>query len=98
MFVDDRAELYGADHFRDLVAARNARPQWSEVFEAHGITQALVSVDDGIVVVLELSGWRRVTEGGVLCVTGRGFLTGGATDPVSRSERKEPPVRGRGVL
>ena len=63
VFVDDRAELYGADHFRELVATRNARPEWSDVFEAHGISQALVSVDDGIVAVLELSGWRRVAEG-----------------------------------
>ncbi len=63
VFVDDRAELYGAEHFSDLVAARNARPAWEEVFEEHGIEQALLRTEDGLVTVLELTGWQTVAEG-----------------------------------
>jgi len=73
VFVDDRAELYGADHFRDLVSVRNGRPGWDEVFARHGIEQALIRTDDGLVSVLELSGWERAAQGEayLLLVPGR---------------------------
>ena len=63
VFVDDRAELYGADHFLDVIATRNARPVWVDVFERNGFDQALLDIDDGLVAVLELSGWQRRIEG-----------------------------------
>ena len=63
VFVDDRAELYGAEHFSDVVATRNARPRWQDVFETYEIDQALLSREDGLVSVLELSGWERRAEG-----------------------------------
>ena len=62
VFVDDRAELYGAQHFRDLLTARRGAEGWVDVFDAYGIEQALLSVDDGLTTVLELEGWHRVAE------------------------------------
>ena len=62
VFVDDRAELYGATHFRALVDARNARPGWDALFAEHDIGQALIQVNDGLVSVLELEGWSRRGE------------------------------------
>jgi len=57
VFVDDRAELYGADHLRDVVATRSGTPEWRSVFEEWGITQALIRPDDGLVQALEDDGW-----------------------------------------
>ena len=57
VFVDDRAELYGADHLRDVVATRSGTPNWRSVFEEWGITQALIRPDDGLVQALEDEGW-----------------------------------------
>ena len=62
VFVDDRAELYGAEHFRELLTARRGAEGWVDVFDAYGIEQALLSVDDGLTTVLELEGWHRVAE------------------------------------
>ncbi len=60
MFVDDRAELFGEDFFRDAVDTRNARPGWEEVFAEHGIGQALVQRREGLVAVLERDGWQEM--------------------------------------
>jgi hypothetical protein len=59
VFVDDRAELYGAEHLRDVVATRSGTPQWREVFDRWKISQALLRPDDGLVEALEQSGWIR---------------------------------------
>jgi hypothetical protein len=57
VFVDDRAELYTADHLRDVLTARSGTPRWRGVFEEWGIGQALIRPDDGLVQVLEDEGW-----------------------------------------
>lgn len=58
VFVDDRAELYGVDHFRRTVETRNGTPTWMEVFAEWEITQALIRVDDGLGDALIEDGWR----------------------------------------
>lgn len=60
VFVDDRAELYGADHFEAAIEARNGTPTWREVFESWRIRQAIVRTDAGLVAALTESGWRTV--------------------------------------
>lgn len=60
--VDDRAELYGVRIFTDVVRARRAHPSWQETLQAWGIEQALLEDDDGLVTVLELSGWSTVAS------------------------------------
>lgn len=57
VFVDDRAELYGAEFFRDTVRTRSGTPTWNTVFSRWGITEALVGVDDGLRTALEDQGW-----------------------------------------
>lgn len=59
VYVDDRAELFGADHFRELIATRSARPGWEETLDGWGIDQALLASSDGLVSVLTLAGWEQ---------------------------------------
>jgi len=60
VFVDDRAELYDGEFFRDVIATRAGTPTWREVFDERDIEQALLRVDDGLVEALESEGWQRV--------------------------------------
>ncbi|MBT8165329.1 MAG: hypothetical protein HKO63_08640 [Acidimicrobiia bacterium] len=58
VYTDDRAELYGEERFEEFVDARAGRPVWREVFDRHGIDQALLSADStGLQEVLSASGW-----------------------------------------
>jgi hypothetical protein len=57
VFIDDRAELYGADHLRSMIQARNGFPGWREVFDEWAIEQVLIRPDNGIATVLEDAGW-----------------------------------------
>ncbi len=57
MFVDDRAELYGADFFAEFVDTRRGTPSWREAFDRYGIEQALVGAEDGLADVLFAEGW-----------------------------------------
>ncbi|MEX2654982.1 MAG: hypothetical protein WD532_08140 [Acidimicrobiia bacterium] len=59
VFVDDRAELYGAAFFADALEVRSGTPTWQEVFTAYEIDEALVRVDDGLAVELIAAGWRE---------------------------------------
>jgi hypothetical protein len=59
VFVDDRAELFGAEHFTDTVEARNGTPSWRETFDRWGIEQALVGAEEGLAVVLADDGWTE---------------------------------------
>lgn len=59
VFVDDRAELYTADHFRDVVAARSGTPTWRDTFDEWSITQAILRSDDGLVRALAEAGWSE---------------------------------------
>jgi hypothetical protein len=57
VFIDDRAELYGADHLRSMIQARNGFPGWQELFDEWEIEQALIRPDNGIATVLADAGW-----------------------------------------
>ena len=58
VFVDDRAELFGAGFFREFVDTRRGTPVWRSVFERYGIEQALVATDAGLAEVLTAEGWK----------------------------------------
>ena len=58
VFIDDRAELYGAEFFREFVDTRRGTPAWQSVFDRHGIREALVDTDSGLAEVLRGEGWR----------------------------------------
>jgi hypothetical protein len=58
VFVDDRAELYGADFFETFVQTRAGTPDWEAAFDRYGIEQALVNTDSGLADVLTLEGWQ----------------------------------------
>lgn len=57
VFVDDRAELYGADHLRSMSQARNGMPVWEEVFVDWEIEQVLVGASDPLRETLQQDGW-----------------------------------------
>jgi len=59
VYVDDRAELYGA-RLGEFVAVRSGKEPWEPVFEGDGIAQALVGVDDEIRTELSDAGWQTV--------------------------------------
>lgn len=58
VFVDDRAELYGGEHFRRVVETRNGTPTWKALFAEWDINQALVRIEDGLADALIAEGWR----------------------------------------
>lgn len=60
VFVDDRAELYGADFYADLVATRRGTPTWQSTFREWGIDQALVRVEEGVWEAARDAGWVEV--------------------------------------
>ena len=57
VFIDDRAELYGAEHFREFVRTRQGGPTWQTTFEEYGFDQVLVRSDVGLASVLAAEGW-----------------------------------------
>ena len=57
VFVDDRAEFYGAAFFDSIIRTRMGGPEWVETFERWDIEQVLVSADDSLVESLENAGW-----------------------------------------
>jgi hypothetical protein len=59
VLVDDRAELYGREFFDRAIEARSGAAGWKSFFDEHGISQALVKVDDGAVEALAEAGWIR---------------------------------------
>lgn len=64
VFVDDRAELYGADHLGSMTRARSGSPVWREIFDRWGVEQALIRQKDGLADVLLVEGWRRIAQDG----------------------------------
>ncbi len=62
VFVDDRAELFGADHLRAMVHTRGGGPGWAETFDEWGVEQALVRREDGIAEVLTEAEWEVMFE------------------------------------
>jgi hypothetical protein len=59
VFVDDRAELFDGDFFRDVLATRSGTPAWRDVFSEWGIDQALIRAEDGLATVLRSEGWHE---------------------------------------
>lgn len=60
VYTDDRAELYGEERFQEFVDARAGLPVWQDVFQLHGIDQALLAADSaGLQEVLTASGWSE---------------------------------------
>ena len=60
VYTDDRAELYGEERFQEFVDVRAGRDGWQDVFESHGIDQALLAADaTGLQEVLAASGWSE---------------------------------------
>jgi hypothetical protein len=57
VFIDDRAELYGEEFFRDFVATRRGVPDWQSVFDDYHIEQALVSSEAGLAAAMTDEGW-----------------------------------------
>ncbi len=57
--IDDRAELYGADHFADYVDLTRGEG-WRDEFAELGITQALLEPDWPLTVVLADAGWSEL--------------------------------------
>ena len=58
VFVDDRAELFGAEFFREFVNTRRGTPTWQSTFDRYNIQQALVAADTGLAAALAEEGWR----------------------------------------
>ncbi len=61
VFVDDRAELFGADGFGAVVDALEGR-SYRPLFETHDVGQALLESDWSLVGVLRDDGWRTAYE------------------------------------
>lgn len=57
VFVDDRAELYGAEGFAEVVDSWEAR-RHEEVFARHDLDQAIVKQDQALASALRGAGWH----------------------------------------
>jgi len=60
VYIDDRAELYGAEMLREYTEAREGR--YEEVFELYGFDAALSRKDWLLTYMLDSDGWRRIAE------------------------------------
>ncbi len=60
VFVDDRAELYGAEFFERVAKVRLGAPAWMGAQEEWDIQQALLKKTEGLVGALEAEGWIEV--------------------------------------
>jgi len=62
VFVDDRAELFGAEFYRRFVNARSGRVGWEELFGDYAIAEALLRVEDPLVASLTNAGWSSIHQ------------------------------------
>ena len=60
VYIDDRAELYGAERLSEYISAREGR--YEEVFESYGFDAALSRKDWPLTEVLDSAGWFRIAE------------------------------------
>lgn len=60
VYIDDRAELYGAERLQEFVDARRGR--YEEVFERYGFDTALTHLEWPLTDELDTDGWQRVAE------------------------------------
>jgi hypothetical protein len=61
VFIDDRAELYGA-HMAEFVSVRDGEEPWQPGFEEWGITQVLLPADSGLSTEIVSAGWETVHQ------------------------------------
>jgi hypothetical protein len=61
VFVDDRAELYGADGFAEVVAALEGR-EYQDLLVTYGMARAMLEADWGLVEALRGDGWVTTFE------------------------------------
>lgn len=71
VFVDDRAEVYGDDFFRDVIDTRAGTPTWRRVFDEWQIEEAVVHRTDGLAGALAGAGWNQVWSDPEFLVFGR---------------------------
>lgn len=57
VYIDDRAELYGAT-MADFVDVRDGREPWEPYFESQGIEQALLPLGSDLAFEIETAGWE----------------------------------------
>jgi hypothetical protein len=60
VYIDDRAELYGAERFLEYIEAREGR--YEEVFARYGFNAALSRRDWPLTDAMDEDGWNRVAE------------------------------------
>lgn len=66
VYIDDRAELYGAERIGEYIEAREGR--YEEIFEQHGFDAALTRTEWPLTDALADDGWRRIAEDDVFVV------------------------------
>ena len=60
VYIDDRAELYGAEMFERYLRARDG--EYEELFSQFGFSSALTREEWGLTERLDREGWVRVVE------------------------------------
>jgi len=70
VFIDDRAEVHGAEGFEDLLEVERGSERWREVFARYSISEALISLSRGpeLAEALSRSGWEETYRDGFFVV------------------------------
>jgi hypothetical protein len=81
VFIDDRAEVHGAEGFEYLLEVERGSERWREVFARYSISEALISLSRGpeLAEALSRSGWEETYRDGffvVLRASGKGLEEG----------------------
>jgi hypothetical protein len=70
VYVDDRAELYGA-MFEEFALVRAGRPGWDEVLDVNGMDEILLPVGQPLLETVRLAGWVEAHRDEVFAVMRR---------------------------
>jgi len=73
VFVDDRAELYGADLFQSVLETRNGVPGWEETLDSWGIEGLLLAGDEELVEAAIDESWSEAIGTGQFLLLKRCF-------------------------
>ncbi|MBN1472435.1 MAG: hypothetical protein JW925_11695 [Syntrophaceae bacterium] len=61
VFIDGRAEMYGAERFREYCLVRDIRPGWEKILEKYGVNFVIFSSDSNLSrFLLENNSWRII--------------------------------------
>ncbi len=73
VFIDDRAELFGEEFYREFMRARRGDDVWRTIFWAYGVEGAVLREEEGLYRELLSEGWdeARRDEGWVVLVRQR---------------------------